>query len=102
VVPKGEIYKVQGAAWCGKAEVVSVDLTTDGGLTWAATKLLDPIQPYAWRRWTYDWKAPDQPGHYTLMSRAKNAAGESQPDQPDPRYYSYVVHHTLPIEIVVE
>jgi hypothetical protein len=37
-----------------------------------------------------------------LMSRAKNAAGESQPGKPDPSYYSYVVHHTLPIEVIVE
>jgi DMSO/TMAO reductase YedYZ molybdopterin-dependent catalytic subunit len=102
VVPKGQLYSVHGAAWCGEADVVTVDLTTDGGLTWAATNFLDPIEPYAWRRWSYDWKTPEQPGRYTLMSRAKNAAGESQPDKPDPRYYSYVVHHTLPIEVIVE
>jgi DMSO/TMAO reductase YedYZ molybdopterin-dependent catalytic subunit len=102
VVRKGQLYRVYGAAWCGTADVVRVDLTTDGGRTWAATNLLDPIQPHAWRRWSYDWETPDRPGRYTLMSRATNAAGESQPDKPDPRYYSYVVHHTLPIEVAVE
>src|SRR5882762_2751892 len=102
VVPKGQLYEVYGAAWGGVADVVTVELTTDGGLTWAAANFLDPIQPHAWRRWSYDWKTPDQPGRCILMSQAKNAAGESQPDKPDPRYYSYVVHHTLPIEVIVE
>jgi DMSO/TMAO reductase YedYZ molybdopterin-dependent catalytic subunit len=102
VVPRGQLYRVHGAAWCGVSDVVTVDLTTDGGRTWATTNFLDPIQPYAWRRWSYDWKTPERPGRYTLMSRAKNAAGESQSDQPDPRYHSYVIHHTLPIEVIVE
>jgi DMSO/TMAO reductase YedYZ molybdopterin-dependent catalytic subunit len=102
VVPKGQLYRIYGAAWCGVADVVTVDLTTDGGRTWAPANFLDPIQPHAWRRWSYDWKTPDQPGRYTLMSRAKNAAGESQSYKPDPRYYSYVIHHTLPIEVIVE
>ncbi|MCU1335875.1 MAG: sulfite oxidase-like oxidoreductase [Bryobacterales bacterium] len=102
VVPKGQLYRVYGAAWGGTADIVSVELTTDGGLTWAATDFLDPIRPHAWRRWSYDWKTPDQPGRYTLMSRAKNAAGASQPDKFDERYFSYVVHHTLPIEVIVQ
>jgi hypothetical protein len=36
------------------------------------------------------------------MSRAKNAAGASQPEKFDPRYQNYVIHHLLPIEVVVE
>jgi DMSO/TMAO reductase YedYZ molybdopterin-dependent catalytic subunit len=102
IVPKGQLYRVYGAAWSGVADVLTVELTTDGGLTWATANFLDPIRPHTWRRWSYDWKTPDHPGHYTLMSRAKDAAGESQPDKFDPRYYSYVVHHTLPIEVIVE
>jgi hypothetical protein len=37
------------------------------------------------------------------MSRAKDATGASQPDKHDDRRYdSYVIDHTLPIEIVVQ
>jgi len=102
VVPKGHLYRVYGAAWDGVADVVTVELTTDGGITWATANFIDPIRPHTWRRWSYDWKTPDHPGRCTLMSRARNSAGESQADKPDARYYSYVVHHTLPIEVVVE
>jgi DMSO/TMAO reductase YedYZ molybdopterin-dependent catalytic subunit len=102
VVRKGQLYRVYGAAWGGVADVVTVELTADGGLTWATANFLDPVRTHAWRRWTYDWKTPDHPGRCTLMSRAKNAAGESQPDKFDPKYSSYVVHYTLPIEVVVQ
>src|SRR5713101_3146405 len=48
VVPKGQLYRVYGAAWCGVADVVTVELTTDGGLTWATANFLDPIRRHAW------------------------------------------------------
>jgi DMSO/TMAO reductase YedYZ molybdopterin-dependent catalytic subunit len=101
VVPSGQPYTIHGAAWSGTTDVVSVDVTTDGGRTWAAARFLDPIRPNAWRRWSYDWITPGQPGPLTLMSRATDASGASQPGSFDERYFSYVVHHTLPIEVVV-
>jgi DMSO/TMAO reductase YedYZ molybdopterin-dependent catalytic subunit len=101
VIPGGQLYNVYGAAWTGAADVVAVEVTTDGGRTWAAAKFVDPIRPNAWRRWSYDWKTPERPGRLTLMSRATDAAGASQPDTFDERYHSYVIHHTLPIEVVV-
>jgi DMSO/TMAO reductase YedYZ molybdopterin-dependent catalytic subunit len=101
VVRAGQPYVVTGAAWCGTSDVVAVDVTTDGGLTWAPATFLDPIHPNAWRRWSYEWKTPDRPGLRTLMSRARNAEGASQPDRFDERNFSYVVNYTLPIEVVV-
>jgi DMSO/TMAO reductase YedYZ molybdopterin-dependent catalytic subunit len=101
LIPKAQPYTVRGAAWSGATDVVAVDVTTDGGRTWAPAKFVDPIRPHAWRRWSYDWQTPTQPGPRTLMSRAKNAAGVSQPDKFDERYFSYVVDYTLPIEVVV-
>ncbi|MCU1311305.1 MAG: sulfite oxidase-like oxidoreductase [Candidatus Angelobacter sp.] len=102
VLPKGRTYTIYGAAWCGTGDVVSVELTTDGGRSWANAKFLDPIRPHGWRRWNYDWEIPDRPGRFTLKSRAKNTVGESQPDEFNERYFSYVVNHTLPIEVVVQ
>jgi DMSO/TMAO reductase YedYZ molybdopterin-dependent catalytic subunit len=102
VVPAGKAYTVYGAAWCGTTDVVAVEVTTDGGATWAPGRFIDPIRPHAWRRWSYDWKTPDHPGPRTLMSRARNAAGTSQPDKFDERYFSYAVDYTLPIEVIVE
>jgi DMSO/TMAO reductase YedYZ molybdopterin-dependent catalytic subunit len=100
VVPSGQVYRVHGAAWSGATDVVAVDVTTDGGRTWAAATFIDPIRPHAWRRWRYDW-TPARVGRVTLMSRATDSSGASQPDTFDENYFSYVVHHTLPIEVVV-
>jgi hypothetical protein len=33
---------------------------------------------YSWIQWFYNWK-PERPGTYTLMSKATNSIGESQP-----------------------
>jgi DMSO/TMAO reductase YedYZ molybdopterin-dependent catalytic subunit len=101
-LPKGQPYTIAGAAWSGSTDVVAVEVTTDGGKTWATAEFVDPVRPHAWRRWSYDWQTPDRAGPRTLMSRAKNAAGTSQPDRFDERYFSYVVDYTLPIEVVIQ
>jgi Mo-co oxidoreductase dimerisation domain len=97
-----QIYTVSGAAWAGETEVTGVAVSTDGGQTWAEAEFLDPVQRYAWRRWTYEWLTPKQPGRYTLLARAKGADGSVQPDKHDPNYGSYVIHYPLPIEVFVD
>ncbi len=76
IVPTGA-YTVAGAAWSGEDEVVRVDVSTDGGKTWKAARLT-PRAGYSWYRWEYTWRTPG-PGNYTLMSRATNNKGETQP-----------------------
>jgi DMSO/TMAO reductase YedYZ molybdopterin-dependent catalytic subunit len=96
-----QLYTVCGAAWAGETEVTEVSVSTDGGQTWAEAELLDPAQRYAWRRWKFDWITPKEPGQYTLLSRAKAANGEIQPEKHDENYASYVINHLLPIEVFV-
>jgi hypothetical protein len=36
-----------------------------------------------------------------LLSRAKDADGEVQPDKHDENYATYVINHLLPIEVIV-
>jgi hypothetical protein len=57
---------------------------------------------YAWRRWTLDWFTPNTPGRHTLLARAKDANGQQQPAVHDPCYGSYVINHSLPIEVFVD
>ncbi len=95
------VYPVFGAAWAGETEVAAIAVSTDGGRTWDDAEFVDAVQPYAWRRWTYDWLTPEEPGRYTLMARAAGADGTVQPDTHDERYGSYVIHHPLPIHVFV-
>ncbi len=96
-----QIYTVCGAAWAGETDVTAVELSTDGGQTWAEAELLDPVRRHAWRRWQFAWRTPREPGRYTLLSRACGADGSTQPDQHDPNYGTYVINHPLPIEVFV-
>ncbi len=41
-------------------------------------------------------------GNTFLLSRAKDANGEVQPDKHDENYATYVIYHLLPIEVTVE
>jgi len=96
-----QVYTVSGAAWAGETDVTDVRVSTDGGRTWAAAEFLDPVQRHAWRRWKFDWRVPNQPGQYTLLARATDARGDTQPDEHDQRYGTYVINHPLPIEVFV-
>jgi DMSO/TMAO reductase YedYZ molybdopterin-dependent catalytic subunit len=100
-VPPNQAYSVFGAAWAGETEVTEISVSTDGGQTWAKGEFIDPIHRYAWRRWTFNWVTPNEPGRYTLMSRARAANGEVQPDKHDENYGGYVINHILPIEVTV-
>ena len=73
----GKAYEVQGVAFDGGAGIAKVEVSADGGKTWAAAKLDADLGKYSWRRWRYAW-TPAGPGKHTLMVRATNAAGEGQ------------------------
>jgi DMSO/TMAO reductase YedYZ molybdopterin-dependent catalytic subunit len=96
------IYTVYGAAWSGESDVAEIAVSTDGGRTWAEAEFLDPVRRHGWRRWKFDWHTPKEPGQYTLLSRAKDASGLVQPDKHDRNYGTYVINHSLPIEVFVD
>ncbi|MBK1786689.1 sulfite oxidase [Prauserella cavernicola] len=77
VVRPGPV-RLTGRAWSGRAPLAGVEVSTDGGATWARARL-DPEtrHRHAWRRWSATWHA--EPGRYTLAARATDADGASQP-----------------------
>jgi sulfite oxidase len=91
--------RVQGTAWSNSSPVTKVDVSTDGGQTWKQAKLGGRPTKYGWRLWQLDWKAAE--GKYALMSRATNAAGQSQPlmEQWNPNGYLWNVAQPVAITI---
>jgi hypothetical protein len=75
-----------GRAWSGSAPVARVEVSTDGGATWADAALEPAQGRWAWCRWTFEWTveaAVGTPVEYELLSRATDATGDVQPvDQP--------------------
>jgi DMSO/TMAO reductase YedYZ molybdopterin-dependent catalytic subunit len=78
---QGRRFTVRGATWAGEKKVRAVEVSTDGGRSWAAARFSagQPApQPYAWAHWEYDWKIPGQ-GFYKIACRAADESGRVQP-----------------------
>jgi sulfane dehydrogenase subunit SoxC len=73
--------EVGGRAWSGWGAIEAVEVSTDGGATWAETSLGPEPSPGAWRAWSFAWDAA--PGEHELCCRARDAAGNAQPVDAD-------------------
>jgi DMSO/TMAO reductase YedYZ molybdopterin-dependent catalytic subunit len=69
---------LRGIAWAGEQRITKVEVSTDGGATWGPAKLSRQDLPFAWRLWSIDW-TPPRPGYFTILSRATDSAGRTQP-----------------------
>lgn len=70
--------QIYGVAWAGEADVTKVEISTDGGASWNVAQLGREQARYAWRLWSYHWKAPKS-GDYIIQSRASDHQGRTQP-----------------------
>ena len=100
-IPRGEAYLIRGAAWACEAEIVRVELSTDGGQLWHEARLGDASDRHAWRLWEFAWR-PERAGRATLMVRATDANGRTQPTRRDPDRGGYLVNEVLGIDVFVE
>jgi hypothetical protein len=70
-----------GIAFDGGTGIRSVEVSIDGGTSWAAATLGQDLGPYSFRGWTAP--ATLAPGEHALKVRAVSNAGETQPvEQP--------------------
>ena len=73
---------LEGRAWSGRAPIGRVEVSVDGGETWADAELTrDFTDPHAWCSWSFRWEAT--PGDHVLSSRATDETGETQPLEPE-------------------
>jgi sulfane dehydrogenase subunit SoxC len=72
--------RLEGRAWSGWGPVTRVEVSVDGGSSWADAELGAPPGPAAWAPWSFDWEAA--PGEWELCVRAHDASGRSQPADP--------------------
>ena len=101
IVTPGTNYKVAGAAWTGDAEIVKVELSTNGGNDWQETSLGKEQARNSWRLWEYDWRVPERPGRCVLLARATDSRGRTQAMERDPDRGTYEISHCLPIEVEI-
>ena len=100
-VPANSNVRVRGAAWTGNGEILKVELSVDAGKTWNEAKLLDESKPNAWRLWEFGWKTPARSGKATLIARATDSNGGTQPMERDPDRGTYMINHLVPVTVEI-
>lgn len=101
VVLTGTTYRVHGAAWTSDGTIEKVEISVDGGESWVAATLIGEAIEYAWRFWEFDWQTPARAGNLSLIARASDSKGRTQPAERIADYGTYMVNHWLPIEVEV-
>lgn len=100
IVERGPVELV-GRAWSGRAPVTRVEVSADGGETWAdATLEPDPDHRWAWAGWSFRWDPPSS-GSFTLCCRATDGAGERQPAEPEWNLGGYENNAVQRVPVVV-
>ena len=72
---------LEGRAWSGWGDIVAVEVSDDGGETWAGAQLGRAASAAAWVGWSQRWDA--RAGEHELCCRATDAAGNVQPLQAE-------------------
>ncbi len=73
--------EITGIAWTGAGRIARVDISTDGGTTWTAARLQEPVLPLAHTRFRHMWQWNG--GEAVLMSRAVDETGYMQPTKAE-------------------
>jgi DMSO/TMAO reductase YedYZ molybdopterin-dependent catalytic subunit len=96
VVAAGKKLTVTGVAWAGEQAVKSVELSADGGATWAAAAV-EASKPLTWAKWTAE--VTPAKGPVRLVARCTDAKGNAQPEKRDPDRRTYMINHLVPVEV---
>ncbi|MSO71504.1 MAG: sulfite dehydrogenase [Alphaproteobacteria bacterium] len=70
-------YEISGIAWSGAGRVRTVEVSADGGVSWATAALAQPVISKAVTRFRLPWRWSGQ--MTTLLSRAIDETGDIQP-----------------------
>jgi sulfane dehydrogenase subunit SoxC len=71
------LYEVTGLAWSGLGKIARVEVSADGGRSWADAALSDPVLAKSFTRFRMAWRWSGGPA--VLMSRAIDETGAVQP-----------------------
>jgi hypothetical protein len=89
---------VGGVAWDGGYGIRTVEVSTNGGKTWAQANLGQDLGRFAFRTWSMPLTGR---GKQTVMARASNAIGQTQTETliHNPAGYHHNVMHSLTLNV---
>lgn len=73
------LYQISGLAWSGRGRIAKVEVSADGGSSWALAELNEPVLPKAFTRFRLPWRWDGSPK--ILKSRATDETGYQQPER---------------------
>ena len=87
------LYELSGIAWSGRGKISKVEVSADGGQTWAEAARSAPVLAYALTRFRIPWKWNGAPA--VLKSRATDETGRVQPtrDELIAQHAANVIYH---------
>jgi sulfane dehydrogenase subunit SoxC len=96
-------HEIQGLAWSGRGRITSVEVSVNGGHSWQAAELQEPVLPKCHTRFRSQWRWD---GHEALLqSRCVDETGYVQPKREalikvrgTNSFYHYNGIHTWKIE----
>jgi hypothetical protein len=92
--------EIRGIAFSGGYGIKDVIVSIDGGTTWSKAQLGKDLGRYSWIQFTHTWK-PLKRGNYTLMAKATNSIGESQPFEGLWNPAGYLWNKVEPVAVTV-
>ncbi|MCK5871497.1 MAG: sulfite dehydrogenase [Methylococcales bacterium] len=72
-------YEISGLAWSGRGKIKKVEVSADGGKTWAQAQLQDPVLSRCFTRFRIPWQWQGKTA--VLKSRATDETGYVQPER---------------------
>jgi hypothetical protein len=69
---------VGGVAVAGQRGIQAVEVSTDGGATWAPAAVKPGLGPNAWVLWLYEWSLPEPGAETRVLVRATDGNGMLQ------------------------
>jgi sulfane dehydrogenase subunit SoxC len=77
VLPERGWWEIAGLAWTGRGRITRVEVSTDGGASWADARLQGPVLPKCTVRFRHLWEWDGDEA--ILLSRATDETGYVQP-----------------------
>ena len=90
---------LRGYAQSPNGPIVRVQWSVDSGANWADAELVGEQPDYSWAMFKFSWDAA--PGEHTVMTRATDASGNTQPDRVAFNEKGYLFNQPIPHPVAV-
>jgi DMSO/TMAO reductase YedYZ molybdopterin-dependent catalytic subunit len=77
VITNPGTLEIAGIAFAGSRGIKTVEVSTDGAVTWHEAELLPSLGDNTWTLWRYVWNSA-KPGGYAIAARATDGTGTVQ------------------------